>query len=59
MQTQKLAIITAISALLLAISAVSTLTPQNASAYEKTQATSQTSACGNDFMPFNIGLSEH
>lgn len=55
MQSQKLAIITTIAALLLVTSAVSTLTPQSASAYEKNQATSQTSACGNDFMPVNIG----
>ncbi|HZD35452.1 MAG TPA: hypothetical protein VE130_09630 [Nitrososphaeraceae archaeon] len=55
MQSQKLAIITAISALLLATSAVPTLTPQSASAYHKNQATSQTSACGNEFMPINVG----
>jgi hypothetical protein len=54
MQSQKIAIITTI-ALLIVISAFSTLTPQSASAYEKSQATSQTSACGNEFMPINIG----
>jgi hypothetical protein len=54
MQSQKLAIITT-SALLLAISTVSTLIPESASAYEKNQATSQTSACGNEFIPINIG----
>jgi len=39
------------------ISAVS-LTPQSASAYEKSQATSQTSECGNEFMPTNIGCQD-
>jgi hypothetical protein len=39
----------------LAISTVSTLIPESASAYEKNQATSQTSACGNEFIPINIG----
>ncbi|MGA7370868.1 MAG: hypothetical protein WBX01_17230, partial [Nitrososphaeraceae archaeon] len=47
--------ITTISALLLVISAVSTVTPESVSAYEKNQATSQTSACGNEFIPINIG----
>jgi hypothetical protein len=54
MQSQKIGIITTI-ALLLVISTVPTLTPQSVSAYEKNQATSQTSACGNEFIPINIG----
>jgi hypothetical protein len=53
MQSQKLAIVTTMA--LLVISALSTLTLESASAYEKKQATSQTSACGNEFMPINIG----
>jgi hypothetical protein len=55
MQSQKLGIITTIAALLLVISAVSTVTPESVSAYEKNQATSQTSTCGNEFIPINIG----
>jgi hypothetical protein len=31
------------------------MVPESAVAYEKNQATSQTSACGNEFMPINIG----
>jgi hypothetical protein len=30
-------------------------TPENVFAYEKNQATSQTSTCGNDFFPMNTG----
>jgi YVTN family beta-propeller protein len=54
MQSRKFAIITMLAALVLIISAVSTITPENAFAY-KNQATSQTSVCGNEFMPINIG----
>jgi hypothetical protein len=31
------------------------IAPESALAYEKNQATSQTSACGNEFIPINIG----
>lgn len=55
MRSQKFAIIMTIAALLLIISVVSTITPENAFAYKKNQATSQTSACGNEFMPINVG----
>ena len=55
MQSQKFAIITTIAALLLVITAVSTITPESVSAYKKNQATSQANACGNEFIPINIG----
>lgn len=40
------------------LSSAVSLTPQSASAYEKSQATSQTSECGNEFMPTNIGCQD-
>ncbi|HZD36212.1 MAG TPA: hypothetical protein VE130_13505 [Nitrososphaeraceae archaeon] len=43
------------AALLLSTIAVTPVAPEDALAYEKNQATSQTSACGNDFMPVNLG----
>ena len=55
MQSQKLAIITTAAALLLVISAVSALTLEIATAFEKNQGKSQTSACGNEFIPINVG----
>ena len=54
MQSQKFAIITTITALLLLVSAVSMIAPENAFAYQD-QATSQTGVCGNEFIPINIG----
>jgi hypothetical protein len=40
---------------LFAAAAISMTTTENAYAYKKNQATSQTSACGNEFMPTNVG----
>jgi hypothetical protein len=54
-QTSNIAVI-ALTAMLLATTAISTSgLPNSAFAYKKNQATSQASACGNDFMPINIG----
>jgi hypothetical protein len=47
--------VAAMAALLLATAAVSMVSPENALAYKKSQATSQTSACGNGGIPTNIG----
>jgi hypothetical protein len=46
-----------VAAMLLATTAISMSTTQNAFAgkYGKNQATSQANACGNDFMPLNVG----
>jgi hypothetical protein len=55
MRSQKLAFLTTITALVLIISAVTTITPEDAFAYENNQAASQTSVCGNEFIPLNIG----
>jgi hypothetical protein len=55
MQYQKFAVITTTITLLLVISLVSTITPESVSAYEKNQAVSQTSDCGNEFVPVNVG----
>jgi len=55
MVSQKLAVITTIAVLLLAVSAISTITPHNASAYMKNQAAPQANDCGNEFIPINIG----
>jgi len=51
------AIVAAIATVLLitTISAVSITTPENAFAYEKNQAASQTNACGNSEIPTNVG----
>jgi YVTN family beta-propeller protein len=54
-QSQGFTITTTISVLLLVVSAVSVITSEGASAYEKNQATSQASACGNEFVPINVG----
>lgn len=43
-----------ITASLLIVSAVS-MTPEGVSAYEKNEAASQANACGNNFIPINIG----
>lgn len=55
MKSRDIAIVTTIAALLIVISAVSAITPESASAYQKNQAASQTSVCGNEFMPINVG----
>jgi hypothetical protein len=55
MESRKFAIVTAIAALLFVISAVSTITPESVSAYQRNQAASQTSDCGNEFTPTNTG----
>jgi hypothetical protein len=46
--------ITAIGAMLLATTVIS-MSTENAVAYKKNQATSQTNDCGNGFEPTNIG----
>ncbi|HZD36037.1 MAG TPA: hypothetical protein VE130_12605 [Nitrososphaeraceae archaeon] len=54
-QTRNIAIV-AVAAMLLATTAISTSAlPNSALAYKKNQATSQANACGNDFLPINIG----
>ncbi|MGA7368383.1 MAG: hypothetical protein WBX01_04590 [Nitrososphaeraceae archaeon] len=55
MESRKFAIVTAIAALLFVISAVSTIIPERLSAYQRNQAASQTSDCGNEFTPTNTG----
>jgi hypothetical protein len=57
MHSKKLGIITITAAItaLLAISVISTITPESVSAYTKNQAASQVSECGNEFMPINVG----
>lgn len=57
MRSRRLTILAALSAVLVLIATgvVSVATPENASAYDKSQAASQTSACGNEFMPMNAG----
>lgn len=47
--------VVAVAAMLLATSAISLGTADNAFAYKKNQATSQANACGNDLLPTNIG----
>lgn len=51
-----IAVVAAVAVMLVATSAVAT---EDAFAgkkkYEKSQATSQANACGNDFMPMNVG----
>jgi hypothetical protein len=55
MKSRNFAMVAAMAALLLATAAVSMVSPENALAYKKSQATSQTSACGNGGIPTNIG----
>lgn len=53
--TSNIAVI-AVAAMLFATAAISTSAlPNSAFAYKKNQATSQASACGNEFTPINIG----
>ena len=47
--------VSVIAALLVVISAISTITPESISAYEKSQAGSQASNCGNGEVSANIG----
>ena len=54
MKTRNFAIL-AVVGLLLATIAISSSTSYNAFAYRKNQATSQANACGNDFLPTNVG----
>lgn len=44
-----------IAAMLLATTAISMIPANNIIAYKKNQASSQANACGNDFVPTNIG----
>jgi hypothetical protein len=56
MKSGNYAIVAAIAALLIVTTAtVSIATPENVFAYNRNQATSQTSACGNNQEPENIG----
>lgn len=55
MKSRDIAVVTTIAALLIVISAVSAITPESASAYQKNHAASQTSDCGNEFTPINVG----
>jgi Thrombospondin type 3 repeat len=54
MKTRNIAIF-AVAAMLLATTVMSSSTGYNAFAYKKNQATSQANACGNEFIPINIG----
>jgi hypothetical protein len=55
MKMQGFAAVSVITALLVVISAISTITPESISAYEKSQAGSQASDCGNGEVSANIG----
>jgi hypothetical protein len=55
MKIRNIAIV-AVAAMLLVTTAISTSAlPNNVFAYKKNQATSQANACGNDFIPINVG----
>jgi len=53
-KTRNIAIV-AVAAIMLATGAVSMSATQSVLAYKKNQATSQANACGNDFLPTNVG----
>jgi hypothetical protein len=55
MKRQGFAVVSAIAALLIVISVISTITPESVSAYQISQAGSQSSACGNGEVSANIG----
>lgn len=58
MECRESAIAAAIAGVVLLFTTLATssiATPENVLAYEKNQAVFQTSACGNDFFPTNIG----
>ena len=56
MKNRSFALLSAAAVLLLStIAVVSIASPDNASAYKKNQAASQTRACGNGEIPTNVG----
>ena len=55
MTTKYLAIVVAVSAVLIGATALATADTAFATGKEKNQATTSTNACGNDEMPINVG----
>jgi hypothetical protein len=55
MNTKHMAIVVAMTAMLVGATALATTDSVFAGGYKKSQATSQANACGNGFMPINVG----
>ncbi|MGA7371013.1 MAG: hypothetical protein WBX01_17985 [Nitrososphaeraceae archaeon] len=54
-KTRNMAIVAAVAALLLATTAISATSHNVFATYKRNQATSQANACGNEFLPTNVG----